>query len=79
MTTPRTPKLRAPANHKARRGTKFHKAVLELARANAMVSDELEIDDDAKLSCGPDNGCFVQAWLWVSFSDDPQLDLEDNV
>jgi len=30
---------------------------------------ELEIDSDAKVSEGDDNGAYVQAWVWVSFAD----------
>jgi len=36
---------------------------------------ELEIDDNAKLSEGDDNGTYVQAWVWVSFAD-TELDKE---
>ena len=50
--------------------------VIELAREND-GSDELEIDDDAILSEGWDNGCFVSAWLWVEF-DGTELDKEKD-
>jgi len=26
---------------------------------------EIEIDDNARLSEGDDDGCYVQAWVWV--------------
>ena len=28
----------------------------------------VEIDDNALLSEGNDNGCYVQAWVWVNFA-----------
>jgi ATP-dependent protease HslVU (ClpYQ) peptidase subunit len=31
---------------------------------------ELEIDDDAVVSCGDDRGAYVQAWVWVKDEDD---------
>ena len=49
------------------RGSKAHTAILELARQDNRIGDELKIDDNAKVSLGSDNGCFVQAWLWVDF------------
>jgi hypothetical protein len=30
---------------------------------------DAEIDDDATLSEGDDNGCYVSAWVWCDFSD----------
>jgi hypothetical protein len=47
-----------------------HKAVLDLARKDPKVHEgELEIDDNAVVSYGGDNGAYVQAWLWVDFAD----------
>jgi len=43
--------------------------ILDIARLDHRVGDELEIDDNAVISEGDDNGCFVQAWMWVSFHD----------
>lgn len=44
------------------------KAVVELARRHNNVREgELEIDDNATVSFGDDNGAYVQAWLWVRF------------
>lgn len=51
-----------------------HKAIIELARNEHEHDGEVEIDDDAKLSeadDNPDNGCYVQAWVWVSFGGTP--------
>jgi len=49
-----------------------HKAVLDLARKDPKVHEgELEIDDNAVVSYGGDNGAYVQAWLWVDFSGTP--------
>ena len=38
-----------------------------IAQARAMyASDDVEIDDDAKVS-GSDLGAYVQAWVWVPY------------
>ena len=42
-------------------------AILELARERHVSEGVLEIDDNAKLSEGDDNGTYVQAWVWVDF------------
>ena len=42
--------------------------VIELAREQHQREGVLEIDDDAKLSEGSDNGCYVAAWVWVDFA-----------
>ena len=62
---------------KCKRGSKLHAQILDLARSHANVGDDLEIDDDAKVSMSDDNGCFVQAWMWVDFTDTP-LDKEGD-
>lgn len=38
---------------------------------NQYDSDDVETDDDVKVSEGDDNGAFVQAWVWVDFSGTP--------
>lgn len=43
-------------------------AIIDLARAEHQEDGKLEIDEDAKLSEGDDNGAWVQAWVWVDFS-----------
>lgn len=44
--------------------------IIELARdMNHICEGSVEIDDDAILSEGDDNGCYVSAWSWVDFSD----------
>lgn len=48
-----------------------HKAIIELARNEHEVDGEVEIDAGATLSEGDDNGCYVQAWVWVSFGGTP--------
>ncbi len=45
-------------------------AIRELAREK-LPSDEDTIDEDAAISHGNDNGCYVAAWLWVDFSGTP--------
>ena len=45
--------------------------VIDLARrqfATASTEGFLEIDDDAQLSEGDDNGTYLQSWVWVSFA-----------
>ncbi len=42
--------------------------IIALARGE-YACDEINVDDDAKLSEGDANGAWVQAWVWVNFSD----------
>ena len=42
---------------------------MELAREQCAQEGVVEIDDIAQVSEGEDNGCYVQAWVWVDFSD----------
>ena len=44
-------------------------AIIALARQRHQEEGEVEIDDDARLSEGDDNGCYVAAWLWVDFGE----------
>lgn len=48
--------------------------IIALARKHEREG-EIEIDDDAVVSEGDDNGAYVQAWIWVSFYD-TELDKE---
>jgi len=42
--------------------------IVEMARNDYRICDgELEIDDNAVVSHGEDNGAYVQAWVWVGF------------
>ena len=42
--------------------------ILALASQDPKLRDgELELDSDAKVSEGDDNGAYVQAWMWVPF------------
>lgn len=43
-------------------------AIVELAREEYEREGELEIDDNAKLSEGSDNGAYVASWVWMSFA-----------
>jgi hypothetical protein len=43
--------------------------IIDLARERHQEEGEVKIDDDAKLSEGSDNGCYVQAWVWVDFGE----------
>lgn len=46
--------------------------ILELARQNQNLHEgELELDDNAKISEGDDNGAYVQVWMWVPFDETP--------
>jgi len=42
--------------------------IIELAREQREQKGAVEIDDNALLSEGNDNGCYVQAWVWVDFA-----------
>lgn len=52
-------------------------AIIELARAKHQSEGSVEIDDNAELNetgmldQGGDNGCYVQAWVWVDFTGTP--------
>lgn len=52
--------------------------VLKLAREEHQHEGTCEIDDNAKFSEGEDNGTYVQAWVWVSYSGTP-LDKEPEI
>ena len=47
------------------------KAVVQMACAEHQSEGSVEIDDNAELSEGDDNGCYVQAWVWVDFAGTP--------
>ena len=42
--------------------------IIELARKQRQLEGAIEIDDNALLSEGNDNGCYVQAWVWLDFA-----------
>jgi hypothetical protein len=46
-------------------------AIREMARAQRHRDGEVEIDENAVVSEGDDNGAYVQAWVWVDFSGTP--------
>lgn len=47
-------------------------AVVEFARKDHRIHEgELEIDGDAVVSHGGDNGAYVQAWIWIDFAGTP--------
>lgn len=41
--------------------------ILDMARQHESEGD-LELDDDAVISLGDDNGAYVQMWKWVDFA-----------
>ena len=45
--------------------------MLIMASARFTDSDGVEVDSDAKVSEGDDNGAYVQAWVWVDFEGTP--------
>ena len=53
------------------------KQIRALASAQYHRDGELEIDPDARISEGDDNGAYVQAWVWVDFAGTP-LDKEEE-
>ena len=42
--------------------------IIDLARERHGEEGAVEIDNNAQLSEGDDNGCYVQAWVWVEFA-----------
>ena len=42
--------------------------IIELAREQREIEGAVEIDYNALLSEGNDNGCYVAAWVWVDFA-----------
>lgn len=44
------------------------KKILVLARASLYRDETCEIDENAPISKGDDNGCYVQAWVWFDFT-----------
>lgn len=41
--------------------------IINLARLQSAYDDEVAFDDDGIASEGSENGCFLQAWVWVDF------------
>lgn len=52
-----------PAAAEARR-----KAIVAMAFDIHVRDGEVEVDDNAVVSEGEDNGAYVQAWVWVDFA-----------
>jgi hypothetical protein len=46
-------------------------AIRKHAQATLAREGELEIDENALLSEGDDNGAYVQAWVWLPFAETP--------
>lgn len=44
------------------------KKIIQMAKDKYYREGEIEIDGNAKLSEGSDNGTYVEAWVWVSFA-----------
>jgi hypothetical protein len=42
--------------------------IIALARQQCEIEGAVEIDDNALLSEGNDNGCYLAAWVWVDFA-----------
>lgn len=42
--------------------------IIKLAREQHHREGVIEIDDEACLSEGTDNGCYIAAWVWVYFT-----------
>ena len=51
--------------------------IVAMAKATHHTDGETEVDDNAEVSEGDDNGAYVQAWIWVTFSGTP-LDKEQQ-
>ena len=48
-----------------------HEAIVRLAQDEYAKQGEIEILSHAPISEGIDNGCYVAAWVWVSFEGTP--------
>ena len=46
---------------------KRNQIIINLAQEEYDKDITCEIDDNAKISEGNDNGAYVQAWVWVDF------------
>lgn len=53
--------------------TKAEKEKAQKYRDAAFMRDEVQIDEDAKVSMGEDKGAYVQCWLWIS-DDEAQIE-----
>ena len=42
--------------------------IIALAREQREIEGAVEIDNNAPLSEGNNNGCYVAAWVWVDFA-----------
>lgn len=51
--------------------------IVALAKEQHEIEGKCEIDDNATVSEGSDNGAYVQAWVWVSF-EDTELSKSEN-
>lgn len=49
--------------------TARNERILELAKEQHQRDGECEIDDNAVISEGGENGTYVQSWVWVDFAD----------
>ena len=56
--------------------TQRNQRIVNLAREQYAKAGEIEFDSDAAVSEGDDNGAYVQAWVWVSFEGEGELDKE---
>lgn len=57
--------------------TERDQQILALARERLASDGEVELDEDAVVSEGDENGAYVQGWLWVSF-DGTELSKEEE-
>ena len=51
----------------AREAEERRRSIIKLAKNTIEKEGSLEIDSDAEISEGNDNGCYVQAWAWLPF------------
>lgn len=55
--------------------------VIDVARSKYQEDGDIEIDDETKFSIAdpPDDGLYVQAWVWVSLHDMPDGTTNDDI
>ena len=60
-------KAETPTMKAAREAEERRRSIIKLAKNTIEKEGSLEIDSDAEISEGNDNGCYVQAWAWLPF------------
>jgi len=57
---------------------KTDNVIRTMAKALYQEEGRIEIDDNAKISRGTEDGAYVQAWVWVEFEEPVYKAVEDK-